>query len=146
MAISQFSHSLPMLLYAAIDAIMPRFRLIFKEFGLTEQQWRVLRVLWDIEEISHSELARLTLISPPSLVGVLDRLRAMDLIERRRSGLDRRVVYIATSQQGRDLRDQIMPAVQQSYFELRDSIDDQDWRNLLDGLEALVMRNAKSNR
>jgi homoprotocatechuate degradation regulator HpaR len=135
-----------MLLYAAIDAIMPRFRLIFKEFGLTEQQWRVLRVLWDIEEISHSELAKLTLISPPSLVGVLDRLRAMDLIERRRSGLDRRVVYIATSQQGRDLRDQIMPAVQQSYFELRESINDQDWRNLLDGLEALVTGNAKSNR
>ncbi len=146
MAISQFSHSLPMLLYAAIDAIMPRFRLIFKEFGLTEQQWRVLRVLWDTAEISHSELAKLTLISPPSLVGVLDRLRTMDLIERRRSGLDRRVVYIATSQQGRDLRDQIMPAVQQSYFELRDSSNDQDWRNLLDGLEALVTGNAKSNR
>lgn len=145
MAISQFSHSLPMLLYAAIDAIMPRFRLIFKEFGLTEQQWRVLRVLWEIEEISHSALAELTLISAPSLVGVLDRLRAMGLIERRRSGLDRRVVYIATSQQGRDLRDQIMPAVQQSYFELRDSISDQDWRNLMDGLEALV-DNIKSNR
>jgi homoprotocatechuate degradation regulator HpaR len=145
MTISQFSHSLPMLLYAAIDAVMPRFRLIFKEFGLTEQQWRVLRVLWEIEEISHSALAELTLISAPSLVGVLDRLRAMGLIERRRSGLDRRVVYIATSQQGRDLRDQIMPAVQQSYFELRDSISDQDWRNLMDGLEALV-DNIKSNR
>jgi homoprotocatechuate degradation regulator HpaR len=145
MAISQFSHSLPMLLYAAIDTVMPRFRLIFKEFGLTEQQWRVLRVLWEIEEISHSALAELTLISAPSLVGVLDRLRAMGLIERRRSGLDRRVVYIATSQQGRDLRDQIMPAVQQSYFELRDSISDQDWRNLMDGLEALV-DNIKSNR
>ena len=134
-----------MLLYAAIDTVMPRFRLIFKEFGLTEQQWRVLRVLWEIEEISHSELAELTLISAPSLVGVLDRLRAMGLIERRRAGLDRRVVYIATSQQGRDLRDQIMPAVQQSYFELRDSISDQDWRNLMDGLEALV-DNIKSNR
>jgi DNA-binding MarR family transcriptional regulator len=102
-------------------------------------------VLWEIEEISHSALAELTLISAPSLVGVLDRLRAMGLIERRRSGLDRRVVYIATSQQGRDLRDQIMPAVQQSYFELRDSISDQDWRNLMDGLEALV-DNIKSNR
>jgi homoprotocatechuate degradation regulator HpaR len=146
MAISQFSHSLPMLLYAAIDVVMPRFRLIFKEFGLTEQQWRILRVLWDIEEISHSELAELTLISPPSLVGVLDRLNGMELIERRRSGLDRRVVYIATTQQGRDLRDQIMPAVQQSYFELRDSINDQDWRNLLDGLEAVVGGNVKSNR
>jgi homoprotocatechuate degradation regulator HpaR len=143
MSVSQFSHSLPMLLYAALDAVMPRFRLIFKEYGLTEQQWRVLRVLWDIEEISHSELAALTLISPPSLVGVLDRLQVMELVVRRRSAIDRRVIYIATSPQGRELRDQIMPAVQQSYFELRDSIDDDVWRSLLDGLEVVVSKNSK---
>ncbi len=140
MSVPQFSHSLPMLLYAALDSVMPRFRRIFKEFGLTEQQWRILRVLWDIEEISHTELAVLTLISAPSLVGILDRLQGMELIERRRSAIDRRVVYIATSQQGRELRDQIMPAVQQSYFELRDSIDDDVWRNLMDGLEVVVSK------
>lgn len=138
MNVPQFSHSLPMLLYAAIDTVMPRFRLIFKEFGLTEQQWRVLRVLWDIEEISHSDLARITLIPAPSLVGVLDRLRSMQLVERRRSALDRRVVLIASTAQGRELRDQILPAVQQSYFELRESVDDDVWRNLIDGLEDLV--------
>ena len=138
MAIQQFSRSLPMLLYRAIDVLMPRFRRIFKEFGLTEQQWRVLRVLWEIEEISHKDLAELTLISPPSLVGVLDRLCAMELIERRRSAIDRRNVLLTTTQQGRDLRDQIMPAVQQTYFELRDSIDDDVWRNLVDGLDDLT--------
>jgi len=137
-SVPQFSHSLPMLLYAAIDAVMPRFRQIFKEFGLTEQQWRVLRVLWDIEEISHSDLARIALIPAPSLVGVVDRLNRMQLVERRQSGLDRRVVLIATTKQGRELREQIMPAVQQSYFELRDSIDDSTWRALIDGLEDLV--------
>jgi homoprotocatechuate degradation regulator HpaR len=138
MAIQQFSRSLPMLLYRAIDVLMPRFRRIFKEFGLTEQQWRVLRVLWEIEEISHKDLAELTLISPPSLVGVLDRLCAMELIERRRSAIDRRNVLLTTTKQGRDLRDQIMPAVQQTYFELRDSIDDDVWRNLVDGLDDLT--------
>ena len=138
MAIQQFSRSLPMLLHRAIDMLMPRFRRIFKEFGLTEQQWRVLRVLWEIEEISHKDLAALTLISPPSLVGVLDRLCAMELIERRRSAIDRRNVLLPTTKQGRDLRDQIMPAVQQTYFELRDSIDDDVWRNLVDGLDELT--------
>ena len=138
MNIPQFSHSLPMLLYAAIDVVMPRFRQIFKEFGLTEQQWRVLRVLWDIEEISHSELARITLIPTPSLVGIVDRLANMQLIERRRSALDRRVMLIATTAQGRELREQILPPVQQTYFELRESIDDATWRALMDGLEDLV--------
>jgi homoprotocatechuate degradation regulator HpaR len=138
MSIEQFSGSLPMMLYRAIDVVMPRFRSIFKEVGLTEQQWRVLRVLWEIEEISHNELSELTLISPPSLVGVLDRLRTLQLVERRRSARDRRIVYVASTQQGRDLREQLLPAVQQAYFELRDAVDDDVWRNLLDGLEELV--------
>lgn len=138
MSIQQFSGSLPMMLYRAIDVVMPRFRRIFKEFGLTEQQWRVLRVLWEIEEISHSELAELTLISPPSLVGVLDRLLAMSLVERRRSARDRRVVFVVSTAAGRELRDQLMPAVQQSYFELRDSIGDAAWQGLLDGLDEVV--------
>jgi homoprotocatechuate degradation regulator HpaR len=138
MAVPQFSHSLPMLLYAAIDVVMPRFRQIFKEFGLTEQQWRILRVLWDIEEVSHSDLARLTLIPAPSLVGIVDRLMNMQLVERRRSALDRRVVLVATTEQGRALRDELLPPVQQSYFELRDSIDDGTWRALIDGLDELV--------
>jgi len=140
MSIRQFSHSLPMRLYAALDAVMPRFRRIFKEFGLTEQQWRVLRVLWDVQEIRQTELAAHTLIPAPSLVGILDRLQSMALIERRRSASDRRVVYIATSPQGRELREQIMPAVQQCYFELRNSIDEETWRSLLDGLEMLVSK------
>jgi len=138
MSIQQFSASLPMMLYRAIDVVMPRFRRIFKEFGLTEQQWRVLRVLWDIEEISQNELSELTLISPPSLVGVLDRLLSMQLVERRRSARDRRVVYVASTRRGRELRERLLPAVQQAYLELRESVDDDVWRNLLDGLEELV--------
>ena len=62
----------------------------------------------------------------------------MQLVERRRSALDRRVVLVATTEQGRALRDQLLPPVQQSYFELRDSIDDDTWRALIDGLDAIV--------
>jgi homoprotocatechuate degradation regulator HpaR len=134
----QFSQSLPMLLYAAIDAVMPRFRRIFREAGITEQQWRVLRVLWDIVEISHSDLARLTLIAAPSLIGVVDRLAAMQLVGRRRSNLDRRVVLISSTPQGRKLRDQVLPAVQQMYFELKGSLDEDTWRHLMNGLNRLV--------
>lgn len=127
-----------MLLYGAIDVVMPRFRRIFREAGITEQQWRVLRVLWDIEEISHSELARLTLISTPSLIGVVDRLIDLNLVSRRRSNLDRRVVYISSAPAGRELRDQVLPAVNQTYFELKESIDPITWRSLVAGLAELV--------
>ena len=67
-----FSESLPMMLYSALDAVMPRFRRIFKDFGLTEQQWRVLRVLWEADPVAFQTMSEITLIPPPSLVGVIE--------------------------------------------------------------------------
>ena len=100
MAIRDFSQSLPMMLYRTLDAVMPRFRRIFNQFGLTEQQWRVLRVLIDEPELVVRDLAALTLIPPPSLVGVLDRLEKNGLVRRRRSDRDRRRVFCVRYAEG----------------------------------------------
>ena len=77
-----FHDSLPMRLYRALDAVMPAFRQVFSEFGLTEQQWRVLRVLWEQGAVPLSSLASATLIPAPSLVGVVDRLTRNGLVAR----------------------------------------------------------------
>jgi len=134
MAIQQFSQSLPMMLYRTLDVVMPRFRRIFKEFGLTEQQWRVLRVLWEQDRLAFHELASIALIPRPSLVGIIDRLRDAGLVERVRCEKDRRIVYVRVTAAGADIQEQVMPLVQQAYFELRLSVDDDVWHQLLDGL------------
>ena len=138
MAIQQFSESLPIMLYRALDVIMPRFRRIFSEFGLTEQQWRVLRVLWDSNEIALRELSSLTLIPAPSLVGIVDRLQKAGLVNRRRSDKDRRNVYVLTTTKGKELERQIMPRVQASYIDLKQSMDADVWQNMLVGLHAVT--------
>ncbi len=74
MAMQEFSRTQPMMLYRALDTVMLRFRRIFNEFGLTEQQWRIPRELWQHEGIVFREFAEITLIPAPSLVGVVDRL------------------------------------------------------------------------
>lgn len=137
MAMQQFSRSLPMMLYRTLDAVMPRFRRIFSEFGLTEQQWRVLRVLWEHDEIALRDLAALTLIPAPSLVGVVDRLQRSGLVARRRSELDRRNVFVLATPKGRELEQHVMPRVQAAYAELRESVDGVAWEGLLDGLEQI---------
>ncbi|MEO0998189.1 MAG: MarR family transcriptional regulator [Pseudomonadota bacterium] len=137
-AMRQFSESLPMLLYGALDAVMPRFRRIFKDFGITEQQWRVLRVLWEHDRIGFGRLAELTRIAAPSLVGVVDRVIAMGLVVRERSEEDRRVVYIAATAEGRRLQREVMPRVVETYAELRATLDDATWSNLLDGLKQVA--------
>jgi len=133
-----FSGSLPMMLYSALDAVMPRFRKIFKKFGLTEQQWRVLRVLWEIDSVALQSLADITLIPAPSLVGVIDRLETSDLVERRRSKSDRRVVYIHATKTGQKLEQKVRPEVDRLYAELQASIDPQVWDQLLAALDNII--------
>ena len=133
----EFSRSLPMMLYRTLDAVMPRFRQIFSEFGLTEQQWRVLRVLWQYEQIAFRELADLTLIPPPSLVGVVDRLTKSGLVKRRRSDTDRRNVFVQATSRGQALESKVRPRVDEAYAELQSSVDAKTWNALIAGLEQI---------
>ncbi len=138
MATQEFSRSLPMMLYRALDAVMPRFRKIFNEFGLTEQQWRVLRVLWEHQDIAFHELSEITLIPAPSLVGVVDRLSKSGLVERRRSQSDRRNVSILATTKGKTLENKVRPRVEEAYAELRGAISDREWKQLIDGLDRVA--------
>ena len=138
MATQGFSRSLPMMLYRALDAVMPRFRRIFNEFGLTEQQWRVLRVLWEHDEIAFGDLSDITLIPAPSLVGVVDRLAKQGIVARRRSDEDRRNVFVLATEQGSALHQRVRPHVDEAYAELRGSISGEDWSDLIDGLERIA--------
>jgi len=134
----EFSRSLPMLLYRALDTVMPRFRRIFSDFGLTEQQWRVLRVLWERDDMPLGTLAGLTLIPAPSLVGVVRRLQSQGLVARHRSDRDRRVVFVQLTSAGREIQSDVQPRVRSAYRELRDSIPEDDWNRLVAGLESLA--------
>lgn len=133
----EFSRSLPMMLYRSLDVVMPRFRRIFNEFGLTEQQWRVLRVLWQQDEVAFRELADQTLIPAPSLVGIVDRLTTSGLAKRRRSSTDRRNVYVRATAKGKALEKEVRPRVDQAYDELRSSVDSRTWDSLIAGLEQI---------
>jgi homoprotocatechuate degradation regulator HpaR len=143
MAIDQFSHSLPMMLYRTLDVVMPRFRKIFSEFGITEQQWRVLRVLWELDAVTINRLAELTLIPPPSLVGVVDRLERDELVIRQRSQSDRRKVNVVLIAKGVELEDQVMPRVGAAYADLKRSVDSEIWQAVLQGLQDIVTTEEK---
>ncbi len=146
MAIDQFSRSMPMTLYRALDAVLPRFRALFKEFGITEQQWRVLRVLWDTDRLAFGELAKLALIPAPSLVGVVDRLEAAELVTRERNAADRRVVHVRMTAAGKQRLELLLPRVATAYADLKRSVDGQLWEGVLAGLEQIIARHADTSR
>ncbi|MDP7101742.1 MAG: hypothetical protein QF503_11390, partial [Rhodospirillales bacterium] len=56
-SLRDFSRSLPMALLRAREAVMERFRPSLRTHGLTDQQWRVLRALYDHGQKDLGELA-----------------------------------------------------------------------------------------
>ena len=80
----------------------------------------------------------------PSLVGVVDRLGKQGLVGRRRSDADRRNVFVHATAEGRDLQRKVQPVVNAAYAELRQSIDDDTWQQLIYGLERLAPLDAES--
>ena len=93
--------NLPRLLLQAREAVMAHTRPSLREHGLSDQQWRVLRVLGehahDPAGIETGRVAREAYLLGPSLTGVLSRMERDGLIARERCPQDaRRTVVRAT--------------------------------------------------
>jgi len=97
-----FAHrNLPRLLLQAREAVMQHTRPSLREHGLSDQQWRVLRVLGEHARepggIETGRIAREAFLLGPSLTGVLTRMERDGLIARERCSQDaRRTVVRAT--------------------------------------------------
>lgn len=125
-----FSTSLPMQLYKALDAIMPEYRNLFYKYDLTEQQWRILRVLWTENNITVAQLSKITLLPAPSLVGILDRLVKKNLLIRNRSDKDRRQVQISLTTKGKELQQLVAPSVLAIHSRLKARVSNEEWQSL----------------
>ena len=94
--------NLPRLLLQAREAVMAHTRPSLRQHGLSDQQWRVLRVLGehahDPAGIETGRVAREAYLLGPSLTGVLSRMERDGLITRGRCPEDaRRTVVRATA-------------------------------------------------
>lgn len=132
-----FTSSLPMLLNRSLDAIMPPYRDLFQEFGVTEQQWRVLRVLWEQKHLTSAQISNLTLLPSPSLVGILDRLEKKDLVKRLRSTRDRREINIKITNLGRELQSKVMPKVKLIQNQTKEKLSPKEWKQINNILKKL---------
>jgi homoprotocatechuate degradation regulator HpaR len=113
-----FDQSLPMALLAARESIMAFFRPHLNELGLTEQQWRIIRVLREHDELEFHELAAIAKLLPPSLSGMLTRLERQRLIRRRKRSSDQRRLHIALSAEGVARFDEASRQMERVYKEI----------------------------
>lgn len=127
---ASFDGSLPMILYRALDAVMPEYRELFARHDVTEQQWRALRAVWSRERITSAALSEATLLSPPSLVSILDRLEAKGLVRRIRSMDDRREIHLVATEKGRRLYDEVLPKIARIHSRIRGGVTGAEWAEM----------------
>jgi homoprotocatechuate degradation regulator HpaR len=101
--------SLPMALLRAREAVMRHFRPLLDSHGLSEQQWRVLRVLAETDALDATELAARSNVLAPSLTRMLRLLLARDLVARRDDPDDGRRLLLRITGAGQALIDAAGP-------------------------------------
>lgn len=107
--------NLPQLFLKAREELLCHFRPIISHFGLTEQQWRILRILSEMEQLEPREICELCHILSPSLTGVLSRMEEMGLVTRSRVPEDQRRVIVRLTPKSEQLVSELGPLIVAQY-------------------------------
>jgi homoprotocatechuate degradation regulator HpaR len=119
--VTTFLHrNLPRLLLQAREAVMAHTRPGLRQHGLSDQQWRVLRVLGENQDqggrgVETGRIAREAFILGPSLTGVLARMERDGLIERARDPSDQRRTVVLPTARGLALVQSLSDTVEAHY-------------------------------
>lgn len=129
--------SLPIALLRAREAMMQHFRPMLAAHDLSEQQWRVLRILAERGELDATTLAERAFILMPSLSRILPLLEERSLVARHTARTDRRRARIALTPAGQALIDAVLPDSRAIYAAIERRFGKEQVTVLLDLLEAL---------
>lgn len=133
-----FERSLPMQLMLAREAVMQRFRPHLNAHGLTEQQWRIVRALNEVDEIEIVQLGHTCCLHAASLSRILPRLENEGLVSRRSHRNDQRRVVVSLAAKGRRLFERLAPQSEAIYAALTREIGSQKLERLYGLLDEVI--------
>jgi homoprotocatechuate degradation regulator HpaR len=134
----QFDRSLPMALLKAREAVMKKFSPALKEHDLSPQQWRVIRVLVEVDELDASEIAQRSALLLPSLSRILQNLHKRRLVDRNPDAEDQRRSMISITPAGRALFETLSPVNEARYAYITEKFGYGKLELLYELLEELV--------
>ncbi len=131
------SRSLPIALLRARERVMGPIRTMLSDAGITEQQWRVLRVLDEEGPQDPTRISEQACLLLPSLTRILQKLEDKALITRRRNPEDKRKQIVEISDAGRTVIEQNLDTSIVAAERIRAHLGAQDYERLLDLLNEL---------
>ncbi|MEZ5661057.1 MAG: homoprotocatechuate degradation operon regulator HpaR [Burkholderiaceae bacterium] len=139
-ALAQTRRTLPIALLRAREAVMERFRPMLRDIGMTEQQWRVMRVLAELGETDATELAAQACILAPSLTRILRTLTERGFVTGNRASGDARRLQLSLTADGLRFMTEASPRSAQIYAGIESDLGGDQIHQLLDGIERLLER------
>ena len=107
--------------------------------GITYPQYLVLMVLWENDKVSINQISEKLLLNTNTLSPLLKRMEKIDLVHRTRSKEDERIVIIALSDKGNELKTKALPIPDKLFNEIvADKIEVDDMLKLKDTLCELI--------
>lgn len=137
--VQPFAHrNLPRLLLQARESVMAHTRPNLREHGLSDQQWRVLRVLGEHGVVETGRVAREAFILGPSLTGVLARMERDGLIQRQRDPEDARRTVVQATDQGLNLVNTLSHTIEAHYQWMEQTLGKERLQQLYELLDAVI--------
>ena len=138
-AFARTGRTLPIALLRARETVMDRFRPMLHRLGVTDPQWRVLRVLSEADAMDASELARGAAILAPSLSRILKTLDARGFVRLGRDPADGRRTLIRLTDAGARFLAGAAPESAAIYAEIEARVGRDRIETLLDEIDALIL-------
>lgn len=130
--------NLPRLLLQARESVMAHTRPSLREYGLSDQQWRVLRVLGENGAVETGRIAREAFILGPSLTGVLARMERDGLVRRERDPADQRRTAVEATAKGLKLVQTLSRTIEDHYAWMEKSLGKQKLAELYGLLDQVI--------
>lgn len=108
-----------------------------REFGLSREEWRLLFLLAEEEEVSSPDLARRTTLDKVQVTRASQRLEEKGLLTRKVAETDRRLRIYRCTDEGRALFSEALPQVEGRARRILDEMSSADLNALVQGLTAL---------
>ena len=131
------SRALPIALLRARERVMGPIRHLLSDVDLTEQQWRVLRVVQESGKVDPTEIAEQACLLLPSLTRILQKLEQKGLISREQDMVDRRRQVIRITAAGEKIIDANIAASIAIVDRTRQKMGEDRYEALLDLLNQL---------
>lgn len=129
--------SLPIALLRARERVMGPIRAMVADAGVTEQQWRVLRILDESGALEPTKIANEACLLLPSLTRILQKLEEKSLIRRSQNPQDGRKQVVEITKSGTDLIENNRDSSVAIIETVRIRMGDQKYEALLDLLSEL---------